>query len=1253
MKKMTAALLVFLLFTTSLAVNPANAASPTTTALNLPLVKTYKAGEVLNFTVVINENVIVTGGTPSLMLDIGGTPREAFYKSGSSNTLQFSYRIQTGDNDVDGIQVVGPIQLNGATITNSTAEAADLGNGFGPSGASVLDTAIKIDTVIPSIVSVSYPTDKTYKVGESLSFTLTFSEKININNYYGKPYLSLNIGGTEVRAETVSSTNGLNQLEFIYNVEAGLEDLDGITIDNEVKMYGGVIEDAAHNLLHSVFPNGTVTALPGVQVSAGVYPLVTQIIPDDGYYNEGEILNFVFQYDQDVTVNGDPYLQLFFGTTEKQAKVVQASGTGNTVTFRYVVQSGDVALNGIRVGTAIQLNGGSITDLSLPTPTPMPLAVYKLALSDVRVDAVLPQVQFFNHTPTNRNYVTGESFEFGIRFTEPVQVSGTPSLSLMSGANSVAQAVYVSDVSDLPPTDLVFRYTVQDTDSDVIINALGLLNGTIVDVGGNASVASVVSPHAVDIILNSAAPKITRVEVPEAKTYFPGQELLFKVHFSEVVRAKLQPAILPITIGNNTVNALYAGGTRTQVLTFKYVLQASDLDADRITLGSSLLPNGGNLIGKDGAGLQADLTLNNVGNLSGIIIGQFAPQASHVSITGTAQVGSTLTGSYTYNDANLDEEGTSLFNWYRSDDALGTNKTAISVATSTYYNLQAADVGKYISFEVTPIAKTGTTTGSAVESGLTLAVTATVPASPTMVSATAGDGQATIAFTAPTIDGGSPITGYEVTASPGNIVKTGVGSPITVTGLTNGTSYTFTVKAINSAGSSESSAPSSAVSPASPPASPSTSSGSNTSNENSSSTATSVDVLVNGKVESAGTATTSKVNGQTVITVTVDQKKLEDKLAAEGLGATVIIPVKAESDIVVGELNGQMIKNMESKQAVLEIRTNLAAYTLPVQQINIGSISDQFGNSIALKDIKVRIEIAEPTAGTVKVVENAADKGTFTLVVPPIEFTIKAIHEGKTVVVSKFSAYVERTIAIPDGVDPKKITTGVVVEADGSVRHVPTQIVLIDGKYYAKVKSLTNSTYSLIWHPIEFSDVVNHWAKDAVNDLGSRMVIDGKGDGSFSPESDITRAEFVAILVRGLGLKPENEAAPFTDVKASDWYNGAINTAYSYHLVNGLKDGSFHPNAKITREEVMVITAKAMTITGLKAKLSGQSIDTILSPYADTEKASSWAQRGIADSIQSGIVTGKSGTKLAPNDYMTRAEVATIVKRLLQKSDLI
>ena len=76
----------------------------------------------------------------------------------------------------------------------------------------------------------------------------------------------------------------------------------------------------------------------------------------------------------------------------------------------------------------------------------------------------------------------------------------------------------------------------------------------------------------------------------------------------------------------------------------------------------------------------------------------------------------------------------------------------------------------------------------------------TVPGAPTAVSAVAGNGQATVGFTAPASDGASAITSYTVTSSPGGKTATGTSSPITVTGLANGTTFTFTVTATNSLG---------------------------------------------------------------------------------------------------------------------------------------------------------------------------------------------------------------------------------------------------------------------------------------------------------------------------------------------------------------------------------------------------------------------------------------------------------------------
>ena len=88
-----------------------------------------------------------------------------------------------------------------------------------------------------------------------------------------------------------------------------------------------------------------------------------------------------------------------------------------------------------------------------------------------------------------------------------------------------------------------------------------------------------------------------------------------------------------------------------------------------------------------------------------------------------------------------------------------------------------------------------------------------LPDAPLGVSATAGDASATVSFSAPAFDGGAPITSYTVTASPGGATVTGASSPIVVTGLTNGTAYTFTVTATTGAGTGEASAASSAVTP--------------------------------------------------------------------------------------------------------------------------------------------------------------------------------------------------------------------------------------------------------------------------------------------------------------------------------------------------------------------------------------------------------------------------------------------------------
>ncbi|WP_039838076.1 S-layer homology domain-containing protein, partial [Paenibacillus sonchi] len=172
------------------------------------------------------------------------------------------------------------------------------------------------------------------------------------------------------------------------------------------------------------------------------------------------------------------------------------------------------------------------------------------------------------------------------------------------------------------------------------------------------------------------------------------------------------------------------------------------------------------------------------------------------------------------------------------------------------------------------------------------------------------------------------------------------------------------------------------------------------------------------------------------------------------------------------------------------------------------------------------------------------------------------------------------------------------------------------------------------------------------DDLGARLVVNGSGNGFFLPDRGITRAEFAAVLVRGLGLQAASGTSPSTDVSSSDWYSSAIQTASRHQLITGFEDGSFRPDDSITREQAMTMLAQAMQLTGLASEVSISPAD-LMKKFTDADQASAWALDSIAASLQAGLITGRSGTGLAPQSHVTRAEVAVLLQRLLQKSGLI
>jgi HSP20 family molecular chaperone IbpA len=389
-------------------------------------------------------------------------------------------------------------------------------------------------------------------------------------------------------------------------------------------------------------------------------------------------------------------------------------------------------------------------------------------------------------------------------------------------------------------------------------------------------------------------------------------------------------------------------------------------------------------------------------------------------------------------------------------------------------------------------------------------------------------------------------------------------------------------------------------------------------------------ITIDGKEQEAANIKRETTKGKTTITVTVNDDLVNNLIKSKDQGTVITLPATGFTNEVVGQLNGQTIKNMEQINALLEIKTDKASYSLPADQINIDDVSKALGSSTNLEDIKVKIKVTEPDDDTVKVISDSAEKGKLQLMVEPVEFTITCETKEKTFEVSKFKGYVERRIAIPDGVDPADITTAVVLNEDGTLSHVPTRIVKEDGRYYAVINSLTNSTYTLIYRNVEMEDIIGHWAAVELNDMASRLVIQPDTDGNFSPDDKITRAQFARFIVKALGLVPNSYESIFTDVADANEDSVYIEKAYEYGIINGYGNGLFGPSDLLTREQSMAMLERAMKLAGMDADMANEEIDVILDIYTDKNKISEYAVNSVAVCIKNGIVIGRLNDDIDP-----------------------
>lgn len=518
------------------------------------------------------------------------------------------------------------------------------------------------------------------------------------------------------------------------------------------------------------------------------------------------------------------------------------------------------------------------------------------------------------------------------------------------------------------------------------------------------------------------------------------------------------------------------------------------------------------------------------------VILNLVPTATHVAVTGTNRVGNSLSGSYTYQDSEGDAEGTSMFQWYRADDAVGTNQVAIASATNKTFPLTTNDKDKYISFEVTPIARAGNTIGIALKSSFI---------GPIQAASTGSS------------NSGSNSTPPTQTEQMTVNVETGKGNPISVatisrTTIANGMKNDEVTFNSNQAKETVQKA---------------IEAGQNIARI----------VILDVKDEVAQTDVKLPVDATKQlafggINLEVYTENIKINVPTESLQGSDkdvyfrVVPIKeeakrkevenrAKNDAVVKVVSGD--QNISVIGRPMSIETNLqntpVDLVLPLRDVILPT--NEFERKAFLAYLAIFVDHSD---------------GTRELIQPEVVM-YKEGQFGLKFRVTKFSTFT--IIKIEDLEEQGKEQQPINTETNSYVVGFP------DGTFQPN-KALTRAEIATILSRVEagekgtkivtYTDVkATHWAFTVIQDASASGLMKGYTNGTFGPDQSITRAELAAIISRWLELEGSAQVS-FQDSQ-HHWASKDIVAVSEAGFMKGMPNGEFQPNKTLTRAEVVAV----------------------------------------------------------------------------------
>ncbi|RAV21406.1 S-layer homology domain-containing protein [Paenibacillus contaminans] len=343
----------------------------------------------------------------------------------------------------------------------------------------------------------------------------------------------------------------------------------------------------------------------------------------------------------------------------------------------------------------------------------------------------------------------------------------------------------------------------------------------------------------------------------------------------------------------------------------------------------------------------------------------------------------------------------------------------------------------------------------------------------------------------------------------------------------------------------------------------------------------------------------------------------------------------------------------ENPYALIKIKTENASYTLPIHFPTLTAQLKQLGGKLEHATFFVTMETLTDAAKE-QMAEQAKTAGIM-LVGDIIDFTLSIEVDGSKQVFTDFGrTYVSRSIVesgpkrnrVSEAIDPAQSTAIRLHPQTGEFSFVPSTFTTTNGLTEVHIFRTGNSLYTIAQSIRSFDDLQGHWSQTDVELLASKLIVNGQTETDFVPEGNVTRAEFVSLIIRALGLE-EDSIPAFTDIGETDWFAGAIGAAVRAQIVSGFEDGTFRPNDTITREQMAVMLSNALLFANKPIAVAGKLLP-LLAGFEDKSAISSWAQVAAAQMLESGMMRGITEHQFAPQDKATRAQAAVVIKRMLQ-----